>query len=114
MYKSINMIESIILSVILGYASGLFAWVFLSVLTEPKGIFDFYKPAVQKYITLREGKKPLLKLDKVLTRCSICMGGQIATWSYFISFSQYSIMAFVLCTCTAILTATILETKIKI
>ena len=115
MYKSSNMIfENIILSVILGYSSGLFAWVFLKILTEHGSILDFYKPFVQKYVTMRNPTKPMIKLDKVLVQCSKCLGGQIALISYFVSSQSYSILTFILCVCTAILTATILETKIKI
>lgn len=115
MYKSSNMIfENIIFSLILGFTSGLFAWVFLKILTEHGSILDFYKPFVQKYVTMRNPAKPILKLDKVLTQCPRCLGGQIALISYFVSSQDYSIMTFILCVCTAILTATILETKIKI
>lgn len=99
-------------SIILGFTSGLFAWVFLNVLAEPKGIFDFYKPAIQKYITLREGKTPLLKLDKVLTQCSKCLGGQIALWYYLITEGFTGFQNFILCFCIAVLTAAILEKNV--
>lgn len=96
------MTEAIIYALI----SSMTGYIFINILLDESegGLLDFVGVFLTKKLVLTEKKaRWKLKLYHVLTKCDKCLSGQIAFWSYLLTFQDKSIQSFLICVTSAIL-----------